>query len=214
MIQFHTFLPFLAAALVSLAMDARGADTMLKLTLRTREKSTAAIAHEKIAQWDTSKTALVVCDMWDDHWCKSAARRVGELAGPLNETIKAARARGIFVIHSPSTCVDFYKDTPQRKRAQAAPFKATPVPVNPSERWGTTWCWTDGQHEAPLPIDDSDMGCDCPVKCVIREAWKRQNAAIEIFEQDAISDNAQEVWNLLSARGIENVILCGVHLNM
>jgi nicotinamidase-related amidase len=214
MIQFHTFLPFLAAALVSLAMDARGADTMLKLTLRTREKSTAAIAHEKIAQWDTSKTALVVCDMWDDQWCKSAARRVGELAGPLNETIKAARARGIFVIHSPSTCVDFYKDTPQRKRAQAAPFKATPVPVNPSERWGTTWCWTDGQHEAPLPIDDSDMGCDCPVKCVIREAWKRQNAAIEIFEQDAISDNAQEVWNLLSARGIQNVILCGVHLNM
>jgi nicotinamidase-related amidase len=152
--------------------------------------------------------------MWDDHWCKSAARRVVEMAGPLNEAVNAARSRGVFIVHSPSTCVDFYKDTPQRKRAQSAPFKATPAPVNPTERWGTTWCWTDSKREGLLPIDDSDMGCDCSQKCVIREAWKRQIATIEIFEEDAISDNAQEVWNLLSERGIENVILCGVHLNM
>ncbi len=66
-----------------------------------------------------------------------------------------------------------------------------------------------------LPIDDSDMGCDCsPEKCTIREAWKRQISTIEIADGDAITDNGQETWNLLSERGIENVILCGVHLNM
>ncbi|HUR47796.1 MAG TPA: hypothetical protein VMZ27_18065 [Candidatus Saccharimonadales bacterium] len=187
---------------------------MLTLNLRTREKSAAGTISEKRALWDPKATALIVCDMWDDHWCKSATLRVGEMAGPLNQTVKAARDRGIFVIHAPSTCVDFYKATPQRKRAQAAPFASTPVPVVPSERWGTTWCWTDGHREGVLPIDDSDMGCDCPTKCVIREAWKRQIAIIEIAEQDAISDNAQEVWNLLSERKIDNVILCGVHLNM
>src|SRR3954468_1356651 len=143
MIQFHTFLPFLAAALVSLAMDARGADTMLKLILRTREKSTAAIAHEKIAQWDTSKTALVICDMWDDHWCKSAARRVAELAGPMNELVKSARARGVFVIHAPSTTTKFYDGTAARKRAQTAPFAQTKAALSTSERWGTAWCWPD-----------------------------------------------------------------------
>ncbi|HEV3082558.1 MAG TPA: protein-signal peptide and transmembrane prediction, partial [Gemmataceae bacterium] len=37
---------------------------------------------------------------------------------------------------------------------------------------------------------------------------------IEIAEEDAITDNGQETWNLLQARGIDNVILCGVHLNM
>ena len=31
---------------------------------------------------------------------------------------------------------------------------------------------------------------------------------------DAITDDGQETWNLLSSRGIDNVILCGVHLNM
>src|SRR5947208_17180336 len=58
------------------------------------------------------------------------------------------------------------------------------------------------------------MGCDCAVQCPIREAWKRQTPGIEIVAGDALTDNGQETWNLLAARGIDNVILCGVHLNM
>ena len=88
------------------------------------------------------------------------------------------------------------------------------MPLATAERWGTAWCWTEGKREGVLPIDDSDMGCDCPVKCTIRDAWKRQIATIEIAAEDAITDNGQETWNLLAQRGIDNVILCGVHLNM
>ncbi len=33
-------------------------------------------------------------------------------------------------------------------------------------------------------------------------------------EKDAISDSGVEIWNLLEARGIRNVILMGVHVNM
>src|SRR5436309_7920165 len=71
------------AAAVFLAMNApaRSADEPLRLTLRSRTETNAV---EKKAEWDPKKTALVICDMWDDHWCKSAARRVGEMAGPLN----------------------------------------------------------------------------------------------------------------------------------
>jgi hypothetical protein len=58
------------------------------------------------------------------------------------------------------------------------------------------------------------MGCDCAVKCTIRDAWSRQIETIRIDDQDAISDNGQEVYNLLAERGITNVILVGVHLNM
>jgi nicotinamidase-related amidase len=153
--------------------------------------------------------------MWDDHWCKSAARRVDQMAGPLNDVVKTARSRGVFIIHAPSTCTAFYDGTPQRRSAQAAPFSKTPIPLAISERWGTAWCWTDPKYEAVLPIDDSDMGCDCqPVKCPIRAPWTRQIDKIEIAASDAISDNGQETWNLLTQRGIENVILCGVHLNM
>jgi hypothetical protein len=31
---------------------------------------------------------------------------------------------------------------------------------------------------------------------------------------DAITDSGQETYNLLAERGIKNVMLCGVHLNM
>lgn len=190
----------------------------LQLTLRQRFKSNASpddytVVEKKVA-WDPTKTAIVICDMWDDHWCKSASRRVVELAGPLNDVVKQARARGVFIIHAPSTVTAFYKDTPQRKRAQQAPRVAPPVPLSTTERWGTGWCWPDAKREGVLPIDDSDMGCDCATKCKIRDAWTRQIAAIDIAAPDAITDDGQETWNLLVQNRIDNVVLCGVHLNM
>ena len=205
----------LGAIAVASAVHGQGTEPLhLNLRSRTKGKGDGSSSVEKKAGWDPKKTALIICDMWDDHWCKSAARRVAEMAGPLNDTVKAARARGVFIIHAPSSVTKFYKDTPQRQRAQQAPFARTPAPLATSERWGTAWCWPDPKREAALPIDDSDMGCDCAEKCTIREARRRQIATIEIAEEDAITDNGQETWNLLQARGIENVILSGVHLNM
>jgi len=77
------------------------------------------------------------------------------------------------------------------------------------------WSWPYKTREPDLPIDDSDMGCDCSTKCTIREAWTRQNAAIGIDPTaDAVTDDGQETVNLLAERGIRNVVLLGVHLNM
>src|SRR5690242_4572769 len=78
-------------------------DAPLVLTLRSRTAAPGqppAPPTEKTVTWDPKSTAIIVCDMWDQHWCKSAAARVGELAGPMNEMLKAARARGVFIIHA------------------------------------------------------------------------------------------------------------------
>jgi CubicO group peptidase (beta-lactamase class C family)/nicotinamidase-related amidase len=190
-------------------------ETPFKLNLRSRGKDQGKpLVVETTASWEPRKMAIIVCDMWDDHWCRSAARRVSEMAGALNQALKTARDRGAFIIHAPSTTTGFYKDTPQRLRAQKAPYSSTPIPLSTSPRWGTAWYWPDAKREGVLPIDDSDMGCDCKVKCEINSPWTRQTAAIEISEADAITDDGQEVWNLLTSRGIDNVVLCGVHLNM
>jgi len=205
-------------ACVVAANSALAADQW-RLTLRSYAKAqkqgedTFRI-EEKKATWDPTKTAVVICDMWDDDWCKSAARRVGELAGPMNELVKRCRADGALIIHAPSSVVSYYKDTPQRRLAQTAPFAKPPIALSTTERWGTAWCWPDSSREPDLPIDDLDMGCDCAVKCKIREAWTREISTIEIAPEDAITDNGQETYNLLQARGIENVVLMGVHLNM
>jgi nicotinamidase-related amidase len=187
------------------------------LTLQTRSRVAEGggdRVSERTVQWPANKTALIICDMWDDHWCKGAAARVVELAPRMNELVREARSRGVFVIHAPSSVVGFYDGTPQRNRAKQAAFAKTPVALSTADRWGTKWCWPDKMREPELPIDDSDMGCDCKDKCEIREAWKRQIASIEIHPDDAITDDGQEAFNLLAERGIDNVILMGVHLNM
>ncbi|MDP7308615.1 MAG: hypothetical protein QF405_13335 [Roseibacillus sp.] len=191
------------------------ADPKLNLTMRSRTKDAPGTAVINKVEWEASRTALIICDMWDDHWCKSAARRVGEMAGPMNEVVKKARSKGVFIIHAPSSVVDFYRTASQRQFARKAPFTKAPVKLSAKDRWGTKWCWPDPVFEGVLPIDDSDMGCSCEEpKCEIREAWTRQIKSIEILKGDAITDNGQETYNLLAARKIDNVILCGVHLNM
>jgi nicotinamidase-related amidase len=205
------FLYGMSAMTVAGSTQAKSADAKYVLNLRSRVNGQA---EEKATTREAAKSAIIVVDMWDHHWCKSAEQRVGELAKPMNEMLKSLRQNGVFVIHAPSTCVDFYKNTPQRKRAIEAPFAKTPLLLSTSERWGTCWNWPDAKREGVLPIDDSDMGCDCKVKCEIKAPWTRQIATIEIADADAITDNGQETWTLLTSRKIEHVMICGVHLNM
>src|SRR2546425_327808 len=91
---FH-YLPGIAGCLLlfGLVSTARSDDGQLHLTLRSRVKvvdarGTNLMVVDMKKEWDPKKTALIICDMWDDHWCKSAARRVTELAGPMNEVVK------------------------------------------------------------------------------------------------------------------------------
>jgi nicotinamidase-related amidase len=191
-------------------------DAMFKLHQRSQIKTNTGEYKtvEKNVTWDPKRTAVIVIDMWDDHWCKSAAARVTELAPEMNKLINVARERGAFIIHAPSTCTKFYEGTVQRQRGLDAKFSAPPHPFTEKDRWGTKWNYPDPQREGDLPIDDSDMGCDCPVKCEIRDPWRRQISLIDIAADDAITDNGQETWNLLAERKIDNVIIMGVHLNM
>lgn len=170
------------------------------------EGSGAFVIQERELRWDPAQTAIVVCDMWDQHWCRGAAARVAEMAPRMNEVLKAARARGVLIIHCPSGCLDTYAGTPQRKRAQTAPVVETQVPL---ERWRPL----DPTREPPLPIDDSDGGCDCDTPCQHGSPWTRQIESLEIAEEDAITDSA-EAYYLMRARGITNVIVMGVHANM
>ena len=161
---------------------------------------------EKTVEWDPTHTAVVVCDMWDQHHCPDATERVAEMAPRMNEVLKAARARGMLVIHCPSDTLGFYKEHPARKLAQSAPKVTTTIPLQ-------GWCSLNGGKEPPLPIDDSDGGCDgCP-DCPGYGAWTRQHPALEIQDTDGITDSS-EAFYLMRQRGITNVLIMGVHLNM
>jgi nicotinamidase-related amidase len=187
------------------------ADDGLMLRARERPKSadgSSFAATEKTLAWNPRETAMVICDMWDTHTCPAAAARVAEMAPRADAVAKALRAKGVLIIHCPSDTMKFYEGTPQRQLAQAAPKVDPPVPLQRS-------CRLDPDKEAPLPIDDSDGGCDSETTWKKGDPypWTRQHAAIEIAEGDAITDSA-EAYYLMRQRGITNVIVLGVHTNM
>jgi nicotinamidase-related amidase/type 1 glutamine amidotransferase len=144
--------------------------------------------------------------MWNVHWCQGATRRVAEMAPRMNEVLVAARNRGVLIIHCPSNTLKFYEGTEQRERARRATPVATKVPLRNS-------CNLDVKREGRLPIDDSDGGCECDPPCKQGSPWARQIDTLKIEPPDAITDSAEAVY-LMKERGIENVIVMGVHTNM
>jgi type 1 glutamine amidotransferase/nicotinamidase-related amidase len=198
-----------------------------EMNLRKRVPSAEGEANTKTVfiqeHWDPAKTAVIVCDMWDAHHCLNAVRRGTEMAERMNQVLHFARDHGATIIHAPSSCMEFYKDHPARKRAQAVP-RADNVPAG-IEKWLN---WIDPREEqAGYPIDASDGGEDDDLDEHKKWAaeltargrnpgapWIRQMEALDIEPTDYITDDGVENWNILAAQGIENVILVGVHTNM
>ena len=199
----------LVAAFVSDCGAANAEDLLVVTTqsrVRTADDSGAMRVVTKTAGWKASETAIIVCDMWDRHHCLSAERRVAEMAPVMNDVLKSARAEGVFVIHAPSACMEFYEGTVQRKRAQQAVFSQAPVEFG--------WKRLDPKREEPMPVKNG-CSCDSPSPCApSRGVWTRQCDLIEIAASDAVSDKGQEIYSLLAERGIENVVLMGVHTNI
>lgn len=184
-------------ALAALAAPLAAAD--LKLTTQFRDDKDQAKSVDR--PLDPKLTAVVICDMWDDHWCKAAATRCDAIAKKAAPVVDGLRAAGATVIHCPSDTMDFYKESRARRRAKDAkkvdPPKAKDLP------------------SPELPIDDSDGGCDDATPAKSHKAWSRQHKAITVDEEkDFVTDSGAEVYNILQAGGLKTVLVMGVHTNM
>ena len=194
--------------LMSAAAAAHGAEAFA-LRARYRPADANVPVAFRTLDWAAGRTAVIVCDMWDKHWCKSATSGVAELAPRIDAFCKAAREKGAIVVHAPSACMKHYEDHPARLR-MAAIKHAGPVPEGMNQ-----WC-RSLPGEPKLPIDASGGG-GCPDEplCPSGHPWTRQIEAISIDPQrDYISDAGEEFWRLFEQRKITNVILVGVHANM
>jgi nicotinamidase-related amidase len=200
---------FFAIATSTYAADADA----FKLTARYRTPDPSKEGEYKVAEkaldWNAKKTAVIVIDMWNTHWCNSASRRTGELAPRINQFVVEARKRGATIIHAPSDTMKTYADHPARKRAME-----TPVSKNlPAEI--TKWCKViPSEEKGKYPIDQTDGGCDCEPTCKSSIVWTHQIDEIKILDTDYISDKGAEVWSVMEQLGLDNAIIFGVHTNM
>lgn len=225
----HRLAPFLcvlSAGMFFLADLHADEPAALKLTLRTlrpsEDKKDVFVPVTKTETWDPKKAAIIVCDMWDLHHCLNAVRRLEEMAPRMNQVLEKARAQGVLIIHAPSSCMEAYKGYPGRKLAESAP-KAANLPKEIG-----VWCHKiPSEEKGKYPIDQSDGGEDDDPKEHAEwrakltklgrnpnAPWKKQYDGLKIYDTDAISDSGVEIWNLLEQRGINNIILMGVHANM
>lgn len=180
----------------------------LRLNLRERkEKDGSVVVVNRAVEWKASETCIIICDMWDDHYCKLAAQGVSVMSPIMNRVVSKAREHGVMIIHAPSGTLDVYKDTPCRKRMQEAKAAKAPVPLE-------GWCHLDPKREPPLPVDTSKCSCDDPVVGAAVRKFSKQHPGLDIIGYDGISDSGQEIYNFLVQEGIANVVLMGVHTNM
>ena len=149
----------------------------------------------------SNHTAIIICDMWDKHWCKGATTRVEGLARRMEPVLEQARAKSILILHAPSETMPYYANTPGRLLAERA------VKVDPPT------AFTPMENEPPLPLDDNDGGCDTPGDKEYK-AWSRETPLLKIEPGDVISDDGHEIYNVLRQHGIDTVLMMGVHANM
>jgi nicotinamidase-related amidase len=192
------WLPACALALAPLSAPAAG----ITVNLRSRVEAFKGTAEWREVHLQETllpeNTAVIVCDMWDKHWCGGATGRVNGLVLRMEPFLEAARKRGIQIIHAPSETMSFYQDAPQRKLMLALPKIELPVPL--------------ALADPPLPIDDKGGGCDTPDH--FYKAWTREHPGLRIDASDVISDNGAEIYAFLRQRGVRNLLLMGVHTNM
>jgi hypothetical protein len=77
----------------------------IKLQLRTQVQPFHSNGPWVEAQFESAivpaKTAIIITDMWDQHWCKGATHRVGLIAERMEPLLSIARGAGILIIHAP-----------------------------------------------------------------------------------------------------------------
>ena len=161
--------------------------------------------------------------MWDSHHCLNAVRRCVEIAPRMNEVLEKAREQGVLIIHAPSSCMEPYKDHPGRKLAKSAP-KAANLPADIGQ-----WCKLIPSEEKGIyPIDQTDGGEDDDL--AEHQIWQDKLAALgrnpkspwkvgnrrcsRSTTKTRSATTASRSGTCSKSRGINNVILLGVHTNM
>ena len=157
---------------------------------------------EKHVELAASETVLLLCDVWDAHTSKGAAERLNAMVPRMNRVVNACRKKGVLIIHSPSDVIDFYKDHPARKRVLEVRRR------KPRER---------KHDDPPMPFLREHGSTDTPAIDTWKKGkgypWTRQHKGITIRNGDAVSADGAEVYSLMKAEGIKQMMIMGVHTN-
>jgi nicotinamidase-related amidase len=138
--------------------------------------------------------------MWNFHWCMTASERVSAMVPRMNRVLLTARELRMQVVWNPSDVVTAYSGYPQYERAGAVEHRQAPKTRNPLSAKFTA------PHGACM--------CGPGIHCHGNYGWDAMHPDLIIEDNDLISSSTDEIYTLLSDRGITDIIYMGVHTNM
>ena len=169
---------------------------VLEFDLQRREPASGKVFVTK-ERVDPTKTAIVIVDMWDYHWCRTARERSGALIPRMNEAFDRARALGFQVIHLPTEVTVSHEGAPQREAVLALPRQLLPKLIDFN------------------PQDPRSGGCMCGPgpRCMYNYGHRAINPKLRIRDADLIAHEAQEMVNICRAKDISLLLYAGVATN-
>ena len=187
----------LALVLVTVLLPAPGlrrlAGEPIELQLQSREPATGQVRVTP-TQLDPSRLGVVVVDIWNWHWCKTAAARVGSFVPRLNHCLHALRGLGAQVFLCPTDVVDAYVGTPQREKALGIDLLPLPAALS-----------TD------CPRPPNGPGCACIERCRGNYGWNAMHPGLDIGQHDLMPNSRQALYTLAKQRDITHLLYLGVH---
>ncbi|MDR3232806.1 MAG: chitobiase/beta-hexosaminidase C-terminal domain-containing protein [Planctomycetaceae bacterium] len=152
------------------------------------------------AQLKPDKTAIIVIDMWNSHWCMTTSERVSAMVPRMNAVLNIARSLGMQIVWNPTDVVTTYSGYPQYEKAVAVEQRKTPE-MREALR-----------VEFTVPVG----GCMCGpgFRCGGNYGWDGMHPDLLIGDDDLISSSTDEIYTLLSDKGITDIIYMGVATNI
>jgi nicotinamidase-related amidase len=135
--------------------------------------------------------ALIIVDMWDNHWDLNTKNALSGLSNDINEFADVFRSNNDLVIHAPSKVTRQYR---KRNLNIDYTYKLLEKDV-----------LVDRLKKLKFPLILDGNG---------RPNWKKQHPNIEIKDVDYVTTNGSEIYNLLKQNKIEKLYYCGAHANI
>ncbi|MDR1981699.1 MAG: NPCBM/NEW2 domain-containing protein [Tannerellaceae bacterium] len=188
----------IAALCMTTAVRSHAGD--ITLNCETRNPVTGEVIR-KATTLDPSKTAVIVIDMWNSHWCMTASERVSAMVPRMNQALTIARELGMQIIWNPSDVVTAYSGYPQYEKAVAVEHLKTPVV-------------REGSIDVTFTAPGGHCLCGPGFPCHVNYGWDGMNPDLVIGDDDLMSSSTDEIYTLLTERGITGIIYMGVHTNI
>jgi nicotinamidase-related amidase len=170
----------------------------IELDLQTRDPDSGRILSNQ-RQLDPARTGIVIIDMWNYHWCMTAAQRVAALAPRMNAALAAARLLGMQVIWAPTDVASQYAGRAQRERSTAVPYFSRPEPA---------------EFVCRLTAKQGPCLCGPGIPCLVNYGWDAMNADLLIDASDLINSGVDELYGNCRTRNLDHLIYMGVHTNV